>query len=416
MIIKGNLEIFNINRKPLVLIVDDAIVNLQVVGKMLDEKGYDVSLADSGYKALDMLKELRPDIILLDIMMPGLNGFDVCVAIKKIKELKHIPIIFLTAQDNSERILKGFRLGGVDYILKPFEEDILLTRIKTHLELKFSQEKIENHIEEINKANNKLRKVNKDKDKYLSQLNTELENAAEYVISLLPDSIKKGRILTDWLFYPSAQLGGDSFGYRWLDKENFAIYLLDVCYHGIGPALMSVSILNDLRHKSLSKIDFKEPSQVLCALNKNYQMTEHNDMFFSIFYAVYNATNGVLKYATAGHPPALLIDENGNDYKLSSKNIVIGAVENYKFKSLQIEIPTPSKLYIFSDGVYEIEQKNGKRWTIDEFYKFITQKSLEYWDEKKSLDLESVFEHVNTINKRRHLQDDFSILRISFSQ
>lgn len=409
------MEEFKIDRKPLVLIVDDMLENLQIVGKILDDKGYDIALADSGLKALDMLTNLKPDIILLDIMMPGLNGLQVCKKIKETEELKHIPIIFISAQNDVDNILEGFRVGGVDYVIKPFEEEILLARLKIHLQLKFSQEKIKNNIKEIKKINNKLRKIDEAKDKYLSQLNTELENAAEYIISLLPDPIKKGRILTDWLFFPSAQLGGDSFGYRWLDKDHFAIYLLDVCYHGIGPALMSVSILNDLRHKSLSKIDFKKPSEVLCKLNRNYQMTDHNDMFFSIFYGVYNSKEGILEYATAGHPPALLIDDLGNSYKLSSRNTIIGAVENYNFKSLSIKIPTPSKLYIFSDGVYEIEQKNQKRWTIEEFYKLLSQKSVEYWNEKKSLDLQFIYEYVKSINKRRNLQDDFSIMRITFS-
>ncbi len=115
-----------------ILIVDDTPANLQLLNKMLKNEGYKVRLLPSGKMALDAVKEEPPVLILLDINMPGMNGFEVCEKIKSFPETKDIPIIFLTAMTELEDVIKGFKLGAVDYITKPFNQEELLVRINTH--------------------------------------------------------------------------------------------------------------------------------------------------------------------------------------------------------------------------------------------------------------------------------------------
>jgi sigma-B regulation protein RsbU (phosphoserine phosphatase) len=402
-------------QKPLVLIIDDVLMNLQVVGKLLYDAGYNVAMVESGDEALRTLDNIHPDLILLDIMMPEIDGFEVSKMIKNKDEYKNTPIIFLTSRTQTEDILRGFEHGGVDYIIKPFEKEILLARIKTHLDLKFSREQLEQKSKEIQKVNERLIETNIEKDRILNLMNKELEIAAEYVTNLLPLPIDKGIIKTNWKFVPSAQLGGDSFGYHWIDNDNLAIYLLDVCYHGIGPALLSISVLNLLRFQNLRKTDFKKPDEVLNALNSVFQMTEHNEMYFSIWYGVYNINTRIITYASAGHPPAIIIDENGNDYYLKTKNIFIGIVKEYNYKSDIYKIQKPSNLYIFSDGVFEIEMTNGKRWTLEEFYDFMKISSLKHKDNGSMLEMEEVYNYGLELRNGEKLKDDFSILKVSFS-
>ena len=126
--------------------------------------------------------------------------------------------------------------------------------------------------------------------------------------SLLPDKLKKGAIRTDWRFVPSAELGGDSFGYHWLDDDHFAFFLLDVSGHGVGSALLSVSAMNALRSQALPQTDFRGPAQVLAALNNAFQMDQQNGLFFTIWYGVYHKPARRIDYAGGGHPPALLTD------------------------------------------------------------------------------------------------------------
>lgn len=122
--------------KPLILTVDDNPQNLQLLGKLLSENGYDVGVALSGVQALNFVNNNNPDLILLDIMMPGIDGYDVCRTIKSNIKTRHIPIIFITAKTETDDIVKGFDAGGVDYVTKPFNTRELLARVKTHVEMK----------------------------------------------------------------------------------------------------------------------------------------------------------------------------------------------------------------------------------------------------------------------------------------
>ena len=156
---------------------------------------------------------------------------------------------------------------------------------------------------------NKLEVEHQRTTEALSRLNEDLSDAADYVKTILPAPITEGPVRSNWEFIPSASLGGDAFGYHWLDKDNFAIYLLDVSGHGVGAALLSATITNILRSRALPRVDFCEPDQVLSALNKSFPGEENNDMFFTIWYGVYNKSKHYLTYSSGGHPPALLISD-----------------------------------------------------------------------------------------------------------
>jgi len=135
------MEIFDkTSKQPLVLIVDDTLKNIQLLGNILKEENYKIAIANNGTQAISIASKIRPDLILLDIMMPGLNGFETCKKIKEIEEIKNIPIIFLTAKSEIEDIVMGFKVGAVDYITKPFNIYELKARVKTHLELKISKD------------------------------------------------------------------------------------------------------------------------------------------------------------------------------------------------------------------------------------------------------------------------------------
>ena len=121
-----------------------------------------------------------------------------------------------------------------------------------------------------------LRELNEQKDQYLSIINSDLDKASKYVNSLLPDKIDIPQLKINWKIVPSAKLGGDSFGYHWIDKEHLAIYMLDVTGHGVGAALHSVSALNMLKFGTLPDTDFRKPNEVLHGLNKVFQMSAHH--------------------------------------------------------------------------------------------------------------------------------------------
>ncbi|MBU0992759.1 MAG: response regulator [Proteobacteria bacterium] len=129
-------------RSPLILIVDDNPQNIKVLGTIIGKAGYEVAIAMKGKDALLMLEKETPDLILLDIMMPEMDGYEVCAHIKSNKKTCDIPVIFLTAKRETDDLVRAFNVGGVDYVTKPFNANELLMRVRTHVELKLAREEI----------------------------------------------------------------------------------------------------------------------------------------------------------------------------------------------------------------------------------------------------------------------------------
>ena len=253
-----------------------------------------------------------------------------------------------------------------------------------------------------------------ERNRILVRLNAELAEAAEYVRTMHPDPILEGKIRTDWRFVPSACLGGDAVGYFWIDDERFAVYLIDVSGHGVGAALLSVSVMNALRSKSLPGADFKDPEQVLSALNATFPSEENNDMFFTIWYGVYNKTTRELTYASGGHPPAILFtgiaaDEPGI-VKLHTPNYIIGGLPELTFQKQQCQIAENSTLYVFSDGVYEVEKPDGSMWRLKEFFDLFHQDK-----DRSQSRLDLLYSHAMSLGNSENLEDDFTIVEVAFA-
>ena len=378
--------------KPSILVVDDTPANLTLMTGLLQDD-YQVRAATSGEKALKIAcSENPPDLILLDIMMPEMDGHEVCRRLKADEKTYDIPIIFLTAMSEAEDEEKGLKLGAVDYITKPVSPPIALARIYTHITMHRQKKAL-----------------------ILSQqmLAAEINEAADYILSALPAELN-GDIVTRWKHIPSTALGGDAFGYHWVDDEHLAIYLLDVCGHGVGSALMSVSAINALRSQSLKSADFKQPASVMAAINNAFLMEDHNNKFFTMWYGVYNRLQHTLTYASAAHPPAFIRTGDTTDktelLELTTGNLAIGYMQDMVFKEASLELKQFNQLTVYSDGVYEIEKSNGEMVTL-----------LEYTDIMKGLtDIKAT--HVDSILKTMQglqaekgpFEDDFSLLQINF--
>jgi len=242
-----------------------------------------------------------------------------------------------------------------------------------------------------------------------AKLDKELADAADYVKTMLPPPISESPVYIDWLFVPSASLGGDAFGYNWLDDNNFAIYLLDVSGHGVGAALLSVSVLNVLRSQSLTDIDFKSPNQVLDKLNTAFQGEGHNDMFFTFWYGVYNVPIRTLTYASAGHPPALLLTKESNVTHLRTRNFVIGGALDVEWEQKIQSVDIGASLYVFSDGVYEIKMRDGSMWSFREYVSLLSNLNS---DEHNSLD--NLYNQTLELSKDEAFEDDYTILKANF--
>lgn len=378
-----------------VLLIDDQNIVGETVKRMLNDiPEIDFYFCMDPANAISRAVEIEPTIILQDLIMPDIDGLTLVKFYRAHPKLKDIPIIVLSSKEEATTKAEMFEKGANDYLVKLPDKIELIARIKYHSNAYIN-------LLQRNEAYQSL-------DKSQKALASELNKAAEYVISLLPEKLNKDDIKTDWRFIPSEQLGGDAFGYHWIDDNHFSFYLLDVCGHGVGSALLSVSAITMLRGQTLSGADFTNPESVAIALNKAFQMADHNNLYFTLWYGVFNKTTREIKYISAGHPPAIVVNNNKFE-KLTNENFIIGGLTDFPFTSVSTTIAPNSNLYIFSDGVYEIDKPDGKYWTLDEMEVFLENNIA-----LDNSELDKLFTYTQELSGKTTLDDDFSIIKITF--
>jgi sigma-B regulation protein RsbU (phosphoserine phosphatase) len=242
------------------------------------------------------------------------------------------------------------------------------------------------------------------------RLARELADAAEYVQSLLPARLD-GPIRTDWRFLSSSQLGGDLFGYHWLDERRLAIYLFDVCGHGVGAALLSIAIHTALRGETLPHARFDRPAEVLAGLNQAFPMEQNNNKFFTLWYGVYDRDTRVLRYATGGHPPALVVNGHADPpVKLGEASPMVGVLPEANYQEKTHEVQPGSRLYVYSDGVFEVTRgPDGRMLMLDGLIDLLTAAPAD-----NSSRVEHTLQHIQALHGGSQFNDDFSLLEIEF--
>ena len=241
-------------------------------------------------------------------------------------------------------------------------------------------------------------------------LDRDLLRASNYVFSLLPAPLATAPVLVEWRFVPSAQLGGDAFGYDWLDPDTFVFYLIDVSGHGVGSAMHSVTVLNVLRQRALPHVDFTNPAEVLSSLNDRFQMDSHNGMFFTMWYGVYHTSDRTLTYGSAGHHPAYLVPvDRPAAQPLGMPALMIGAMPGCAYDIQRTVVPPASALYVFSDGVFEIATADQQRWALSDFLPFLVEPALPDRPEAERL-----YRAVRLAAGPGPLEDDFSLMVLTF--
>ena len=256
------------------------------------------------------------------------------------------------------------------------------------------------------------------------ELDRDLLKASDYVQSLLPAPLHTGPVRAEWFFQPSARVGGDGFGYHWLDEHRLVMYLLDVSGHGVGAAMHGVSVLSALRQQTLPATDFADPAQVLTRLNDVFPMESHGGMFFTIWYGVLELPQRLLRYASAGQHPAYVLGAAGaagaagvagdasvratTSLPLATRNLVIGAMPDAAFDGAQTQLQAGDRLFLFSDGVFEIVTSQGQTWTLEEFLPLLGVPGPPGVSQPEHL-----FQVVRGLARPGPLDDDFSILALS---
>lgn len=376
-----------------ILIVDDQPENCAVLQRRLEREGHCCAVEHGGEAALARLAAEPFDLVLLDIMMPGIDGREVLRRIKTDEKLRHIPVIMISALDQIESVVQCIERGAEDYLSKPFNPVLLRARIGASLDRKRLRDAEQAAFMALKESQEKLA--------------AELAEAAAYVQSVLPAPLSDGPVRAAWEFLPSSSLGGDAFGYGMLRDGKFGICLLDVCGHGVGAALLSISVLNVIRAESLPGIDFTDPGAVLAGLNAAFPMERHGEMFFTAWCGIFDTASRVMRFAAGGHPPAVLVGEDGSTRILAAKGPVIGACPGMKFVTAEAEIAPRSRVFVFSDGAYEILKRDGSMMGHDELRALLARAPREGavpW----------VMDQLRGMNSQAMFDDDVSLVEFSF--
>ncbi|TXI43105.1 MAG: PAS domain S-box protein [Mycobacterium sp.] len=237
------------------------------------------------------------------------------------------------------------------------------------------------------------------------RLTGELRSAAAYVRSILPvDLVGPVRVSSRYL--ASEELAGDSFDYRWIDDDHLIVYLIDVSGHGIGPALLSVSVHNMLRSGALFHTARLAPERVLSELNRRFQMEHHGGRYMTMWCGVYELSSRTLRYASAGAPPAFAIGGDAGVVELSTRGQPLGLFSDADFTARSYTVPPGCRILLYSDGAYEEAFDDGRQLSIDEL-KALFNRSAE-----SSLD--DFIVALRALRPSGGFEDDCSLIRMEF--
>jgi sigma-B regulation protein RsbU (phosphoserine phosphatase) len=340
--------------KSKILIVDDEAFNVDYLEQELEDLDYETVAAINGQDALDKVQSDSPDLVLLDIMMPIMDGFEVLSRLKADPDTRDIPIIVISANNDLRSVVKGIQLGAEDYLPKPFEPTLLHARISSSLEKK------------------RLRDLQR---LYLKSLERELDIAREIQMSFLPSELPK---VDGWeiaaYFKAAREVAGDFYDAFLLPDGSLAFVVGDVCDKGVSAALFMTLFRSLIRATSTtdyfcSREDAKalaHAERLLHAISftNHYIAETHNDanMFAAVFIGIFNLQNGMLSYINCGNEPALLLGEGETVTALKATGPVLGVIADAEFYVEEALIEKNDLLLAFTDGLPD--SKNAD----DEFF------------------------------------------------
>ncbi len=332
----------------LILIVDDTPTNIGVISGALKDL-YKTKIATTGPKALALAcAEEKPDLILLDVMMPEMDGYEVCMRLKADPSTREIPVIFLTGQTSAEEETRGFEVGAVDYVHKPFSPAVVKARVRSHILLRESRAQLAAQ---------------------LLALNNELEMARQIQLSILPHTLPQLPGLEIIArFRPMTSVAGDFYDFVQIDDKHLGILVADVSGHGLPSALIAsmlqVALTAQVAHAA-------EPAKVLSGLNRALcgKFTQH---FVTAAYVYVDLENSLMRYAGAGHPPVMRFrPSTGKSNQVLENGLVLGMFDAASYETLERPLEPGDRHVLYTDGIIEAASTAAELYGEDRFMRFL---------------------------------------------
>jgi phosphoserine phosphatase RsbU/P len=348
--------------KAKLLIVDDEELNREGLARRLQKHDYDIALAKNGREAIELLGSTPYDLVLLDIMMPGMNGLEVLKFLRRVDSLIDLPIIMVTAKGESEDVVEALELGANDYVTKPLDFPVVLARIRTQLALrravarvKVLEGKLDAHNKELRAATAELAAAN-------DRLTRDLEAAAavqKALLPALPTELPGARFA--WAFEPCSQLTGDYLNVFRLDNRHVGLCVLDVSGHGVAAALLSVTASHLLARVAVgSGSAVVPPAEVAARLDRELTREATAGHTFSLLYGTLACDTGEFRFVSAGHPGPIRLTAGVPPERLEVAGFPVGVGGIYKEQAITLK--PGDRLALYSDGLTGVRNADGEHF------------------------------------------------------
>jgi sigma-B regulation protein RsbU (phosphoserine phosphatase) len=457
--------------KASLLVVEDSRIQAAVLSNKLTEAGYEVRTAENGQIGLDMVRQQRPTLVISDIEMPTMTGYELCSAIKSDPDLCSIPFILLSTLSDAQDIIKGLHCGADNYVTKPYDPEYLISRVRSLLETPLAEDEedreldvtlggvrytvkagrqqvlnllvstFENAVEknrelirineeltvakeQLTRWNRELETLNERLDSANARMSRDLEAAAKVQQSLLPASAPDdSRVSVAWEYLPCDELAGDFLNYFALDDKHIAAYVVDVSGHGVASSLLSVAIGRILTPQvSASSLLVQEragssetcvvpPAAVAEELNRRFPMEEQNGLYFTMLYGVLDLNTLEFRFVSAGHDPVVHVPRTGAPQLVEGNGSPIGWFQDLEYEEHVINLQSGDRLYLYSDGVPEAMDADLNQFTMKQMLEIIELGQLQSLGDSVTLLLKSVERWC----VKNGLKDDVSILGLEAS-
>jgi sigma-B regulation protein RsbU (phosphoserine phosphatase) len=326
-------------------------MNRDMLSRRLGRNGYAVTLAADGAEAVALVESGSFDLVVLDVMMPGVDGLEALERIRRIRSAAELPIIMATARDGSEDVVQALQLGANDYVTKPLDFPVVLARVRTQVS---------------------LRRARRDLERAHARMKQELEAAARVQQALIPvtrPAVPGARFA--WCYLPCDELAGDILDVFRLDDRRAGLYLLDVSGHGVPAALLSVTLSRTLSPTAEGSLLFapnghdkpgtllRTPAEVAGRLNARFPMDPRTRQYFTFLYGILDLEAGRFRYASAGHPGPIRISRDGAADHHAGEGLPIGWFGDAVYEEREVPITSGDRIYLYSDGIPEAAGPDG---------------------------------------------------------
>lgn len=383
-------EEFNLDIKAKILVVDDEKIIRKLLGATLTKNGYDIDFASNGYEAISKIKVEQFDLILLDVTMPGLDGFETCRRIISIDP--ELPVIQVTSSTDNESLTKGFEAGALDYIRKPWQTMELLARVKNILRIKAAE---------------------KEKQIYFKTLQDDMITASVIMKMILPEWIfldHKMLFVSDYV--PSNHVGGDVFNSVKLNDNQYIVYLGDISGHGVQAALFMSAVRTTI---NLLIEEHKDDFNIVTLMTKlnttlSKDLFKSTDSYFTLIFGIVDFADKTFEYVNCGHPPFMEYNIKTNEVVIHDEKgtIPIGWSADYAFDESEvgkIDLTMDKIIFLYTDGLNESIDPDGNEFGINGLTNILKNKI----DDVNTITLPFKIKQYLQDNKYKLSSDDFTL-------